>query len=413
MNKKIDHVIGLCMLSALLAVNVAMAQTPGTTGNALGGVANTISAGNVVTPYNANELNVPNPSLDSAVMEKDPGYIERQSKLATVISNGVGIINIRVNDLNKLKKLVNASNLNAEQKSSLVSLIESEIGQLQALAAKIKADTDIRTAKADSKSVYTTFRTYGVFIPKIKMTMAMEQLEAHYFKLLNSMDPTDLRIHQDSEKCLNVSVRQKALEDAIILSDNTLVPFDDARTSVYSLNPENYSEGSKTVISNVNKTIRDVRLKLNTMRMLINRANSRSYNVCARNQVCTAGNCVAKPPCNNQCSLGQMGCGAATGLTSAATWYCTKDSAGCFIKKESTCSTGKVCSSGRCIAPPVTPVNPGSQNQCVIGTTGCNSTTASWLCVNSNYGYTTKQEVKCAAGQSCLSGKCAPTPGTE
>lgn len=391
MIKKIDHVIGLCFLSMLLLVNVAAAQS-------------TTVVNNTIPVFNSADTLIPSLSTESAAMEKDPGYIDRQTKLSVVISNGVRIIDIRVNDLNALKKKVNASKLSAEQKSPLVASIEAQIGSLQALSAKIKADTDIRIAKADVKSVYTTFRTYGVFMPKIRLTMSVELLLNHSEKIFTVITQTQARIDQDGAKCLNVTARQKALDDANILSDGVIPYPEELLNTINSLSPENYSASSTTIINNANKAIKEARTKFSNIRSLLYKANARSYSTCSRSQTCNAGTCTAKPVCDNKCKSGQTGCSVGTGISSNVNWTCAKDSAGCFYKKESSCPLGNICSNGKCVATPGTVT---CTNQCTPGEVGtCTNTYMASNCEKGDNGCYVKTEKSCASSEPCYQGNC-------
>lgn len=87
------------------------------------------------------------------------------------------LIDNRINSLNRiLQRIQNDSRLSADEKSSLSADVQTEISTLTSLKAKIDADTDITTARADAKSIITNFKVYAIFEPKLRILVIIDNL---------------------------------------------------------------------------------------------------------------------------------------------------------------------------------------------------------------------------------------------
>ena len=104
---------------------------------------------------------------------------DNQEKRLSKIKETAGkLIDKRVNDLNKLlTRIENDKKLSTEEKTTLKAGIQASIDGLAALKAKIQADTDIDTAKQDTKTIITSYYVYKIFIPKIRLSIAISTLE--------------------------------------------------------------------------------------------------------------------------------------------------------------------------------------------------------------------------------------------
>jgi len=86
-------------------------------------------------------------------------------------------INRRLESLNKLlTRIAEFKKLSATQKAALNSQVQAEITKLNALLAKIQADTDVTTLQADVKSIVDSYRIYALFMPKIQILGASDRM---------------------------------------------------------------------------------------------------------------------------------------------------------------------------------------------------------------------------------------------
>ena len=83
---------------------------------------------------------------------------------------------VRIDALNALATRVNAMvHVSADQKSALSTSIAGEVSTLTSLDAKIKADTDATTKKADIASVTKSVRVYQLIVPQVRVAAAADR----------------------------------------------------------------------------------------------------------------------------------------------------------------------------------------------------------------------------------------------
>lgn len=101
-----------------------------------------------------------------------------QNQLQHIISSADMMISNRITSLNILSTRVqNDTRLSSTEKSSLSSDIQTIISNLNTLKAKIDADTDAATAKADAKQIVTNFHVYIAFEPKTRLLITLNNLQ--------------------------------------------------------------------------------------------------------------------------------------------------------------------------------------------------------------------------------------------
>lgn len=103
----------------------------------------------------------------------------RQSnKLQNIITRSNTLISNRLTSLNALSTRVqDDSRLSSSEKSSLSSNIQTDISGLTALKTKIDGDTDATTARADEKTIITSYYVYAAFEPKMRYLIVLNNLQ--------------------------------------------------------------------------------------------------------------------------------------------------------------------------------------------------------------------------------------------
>lgn len=100
------------------------------------------------------------------------------SELQNIISRADTLIVNRLDSLNTLlNRVQNDTRLTADEKSSLTTEIQQDVSGLTALKAKIDADTDVTTARADTKTIITSYYIYAVFEPKVRLLVTLNNLQ--------------------------------------------------------------------------------------------------------------------------------------------------------------------------------------------------------------------------------------------
>ncbi len=88
-------------------------------------------------------------------------------------------ISQRIATLNSLlTRIQNDSRLDAGEKSALSADVQTDISGLTSLKAKIDADSDLASARADAKNIVTNFRIYAMFAPKMRLLITIDNLQA-------------------------------------------------------------------------------------------------------------------------------------------------------------------------------------------------------------------------------------------
>lgn len=99
------------------------------------------------------------------------------AKLAKIQQRGETDITNRLASLQKATTRVqNAKDVSAADRTQLLALFASDSSALTALNAKIAADTDVATARADVATISSTYRIFGVVLPQTSIALGADRL---------------------------------------------------------------------------------------------------------------------------------------------------------------------------------------------------------------------------------------------
>jgi hypothetical protein len=100
------------------------------------------------------------------------------NQLQAIIGKADTLITNRLNSLNELSNRIQSdARLTTSEKSSLTTDIQTGVSGLMALKAKVDADKDVATARADAKLVITNYYIYAVFEPKIRLLITLNNMQ--------------------------------------------------------------------------------------------------------------------------------------------------------------------------------------------------------------------------------------------
>lgn len=137
----------------------------------------------------------------------------QENNLANLKQRADKAIDNRVNELNRLSTRVqNNSRLSTDEKSSISGNISTNITGLATLKAKIDADTDINTARADVKQI-TTFKIYAVVVPQTRILITIDNLLALDTRLQGLTPKIQDLINNLKSQGKDVSSTQSLLDD--------------------------------------------------------------------------------------------------------------------------------------------------------------------------------------------------------
>lgn len=146
-------------------------------------VATLITVGLMISPISIYAQTGANSASTAGQTRRGAVEQQRVTGLKTRAGNE---IDRRIASLNKLMAKINGiQKLSTDQKSKLASQIQNYITELTNLKAKIDAETDLATIKADVKSVVTNYRIYALFMPEINELLAIDRVSIVADKLSN------------------------------------------------------------------------------------------------------------------------------------------------------------------------------------------------------------------------------------
>lgn len=191
-----------------------------------------------------------------------------QARMQKMIETDTKLINDRLAALAGLRASVNASaSLTVGQKASLTAAIDSNVSGLNTLLAKIKADPDEATLKADSQKIYTDFRIYGVLIPKIKALIALNSQGNHVSAVNEVLIAVQAKINDFAAGGVDMSKNQVAIDAAkanLVQANAKITVMTDQANN---LKPSDYPTASALVFNQLKAGIKDIRnffIQINT-----------------------------------------------------------------------------------------------------------------------------------------------------
>ena len=160
-------------------------------------------------------------------------------RLATIISRSNTEIAARITDLNKLNTRVQAmTNVSATEKANISSQVQTNISGLTSLQTKIDADTDVATAKADEKTIFTTYRIYALIIPQGSILASADRITTINGIFNTLVTKIQARITADQTAGKDVSAETTALADLKAKMADAVTQAQTAQTGVTNLVPD-------------------------------------------------------------------------------------------------------------------------------------------------------------------------------
>lgn len=194
--------------------------------------------------------------------------VDTTKSISKVIAKGTTLITQRTTALGKLKtKITGAKQLTDDQKTALTTMIDKNVTDLMTLSTTLAGETDIAKAKADVKSIYSTFRIYAVFIPKVSHLIGLYIQQAHANTLLNTTFPK-LQTKLDAWKArgIDTTTFQSSLDTAKTTLITIQGQITNLMTKVTAVQPSDYPATSKTTFSDVKTGMKSITTQLTTLR---------------------------------------------------------------------------------------------------------------------------------------------------
>lgn len=166
----------------------------------------------------------------------------------------------RVTALQELTTHVSAMvRVSDEVKTSVGATLATQIAALTALDAKIAADTDIDTLKADIKSITGGYRIFALVMPRGRIAAASDRIKSITASLTTLSGKLTTRIAAAQTEGKNVSALASLSADMATKTADANVQADAAVTLIAGLMPDN---GDKAKMSANQQALKDARAKI-------------------------------------------------------------------------------------------------------------------------------------------------------
>src|SRR3989344_1599867 len=164
----------------------------------------------------------------------------------------------RIDMLNALNTRVQAmAHISADEKTSISGLVSTQVSSLTELKAKIAADSDLATLKADIQSIAQSYRIFMLVIPRARIDVAADKINTAAVAL--GALSVKLQDRITSASATSSASATAALSDMNTQTGNAKAAADAAVALVVNLQPDN---GDKTVQTANTQALKDARAKI-------------------------------------------------------------------------------------------------------------------------------------------------------
>jgi hypothetical protein len=154
-------------------------------------------------------------------------------------------IDARITALNTLATRVQAmQNVSASEKSATATQVSTQIANLTTLKAKIDADTDVTTARADAKTITGNYRIYALIIPQGYVIASSDRISTIVNLMTALQVKLQARITAAQTAGTNVTALLTAMTDITAKTNQATLSAQVAESKVSLLAPD---EGNATV----------------------------------------------------------------------------------------------------------------------------------------------------------------------
>lgn len=169
-------------------------------------------------------------------------------------------IDRRVASLNKLVARVDAmKRVSDSNKASIKATVKTEIDALTTLKAKIQADTDEATLKADIASITKSYRIYALVTPQLSIMAATDRIVTTADLMTTFGTKLETRIAEAKTAGNSVTTLEAAYADMKVQISEAKANASAALSLTVNLKPDN---GDKTVADANRKALEDARAKI-------------------------------------------------------------------------------------------------------------------------------------------------------
>ena len=189
-----------------------------------------------------------------------------QQKMTNLRERSDREIDRRVLAMNKLLAKINAfQKIATEQKSAFTAEIQNNITELTTLRTKIAADADLTTMRADAKSIVSSYKTFGVFMPKIHLLATIENANQVRVKLLAVSAKLEAQLEIQSADDKDVLALEANLKEMKVALADAEVEIVALEGRIIAVSTEGYP-GNKGILTEGKNSMASIRKDLATAR---------------------------------------------------------------------------------------------------------------------------------------------------
>lgn len=183
----------------------------------------------------------------------------KTNALERLRKNAINEIDRRLKALNQLiNRLNEVKRLTSEQKSTLVSQVQSQIDALNSLKIKIQADTDIASLRADKKSIIDSYRIFALYIPKMQIIVNADRILSIIDDMGKISEQLQARITEAKNSGKDVTSIQSQFDERYAKLAEAKTKAQGAIDAVTPLKPEDYP-GNKGTLNSARDMLREAR----------------------------------------------------------------------------------------------------------------------------------------------------------
>ena len=165
-----------------------------------------------------------------------------KARLQNIITRGDQEIARRLASLSTLSSKINAATkLTSSDKATLTAEVNATVDGLNALKAKLDADTTVAEARTDVQSIYTEYRVYALVAPKIALVKVADDQQVAEQKLQTLIQKFQTRLNAAKAKGKNVSALETVLADMTQKVSASVSVSSAVQAKVIGLQPTDYN----------------------------------------------------------------------------------------------------------------------------------------------------------------------------
>lgn len=187
------------------------------------------------------------------------------TELARIIKSADEMIANRLQSLqNLLVRLQGDKRLSSDERTNLTTDVNTAISNLNTLKAKIDADTDVTTARADRKSIVTGYRVYVIFEPKERLLVTIDNLQTASGNVSSLSAQVQTLLNNLKSQGKDITAAQNDLTDinTQLSTINTTLTTDKSLLSSVNVNTAN----PQSIFTQIRKDLAGVRSDFATIR---------------------------------------------------------------------------------------------------------------------------------------------------